>query len=243
MAAVLAAGDGAVLSGRAAGHVHRMLRGGPPAAEVTTGRKLRIRGVVTRRVQLRPSEVTTARSIPITTVPRTIVDLAAVLDVDGLALVCHEANVRYRTGPRHVAAVVDLRDKSPPGIAKLRRTLIGDVHVVLSELEAGFLAELRRALLPLPVTNRAADERRVDCRWPDRRLTVELLSYRFHNSRYSWEQDHERRREARARGDEFRTYTWADVFEDPTLMLAELRALLLRETAQPAVSRTAPRRA
>jgi len=58
------------------------------------------------------------------------------------------------------------------------------------------------------------------------RATVELLSYQFHNSRYAWEQDHERRRDARARGDEFRTYTWADVFEDPTLMLQELHELI-----------------
>lgn len=226
MAAFLAAGDGAVLSGRAAGHVHGLLRGGPPAAEITSGRQRRIHGVRTRRAQLRPIEMTTVRAIPITTVPRTIVDLAPVLDLHDLTIVCHEANVRYGTGPSHIAAITQLRAKSPPGIANLRRVMIGDIHVVLSELESGFLDELRGDRLPLPVTNRAAGGRRVDCRWPEYRLTVELLSYRFHNSRYSWEQDHERRREARKRGDEFRTYTWADVFEDPTVMLTELRDLL-----------------
>jgi very-short-patch-repair endonuclease len=78
------------------------------------------------------------------------------------------------------------------------------------------------------VTNRPASGRRVDCRWPQLRLTVELDSYGFHNSRHAWEQDHRREREAYARGDQFRRYTWADVFDDPTQMLAELRALLGR---------------
>jgi very-short-patch-repair endonuclease len=66
----------------------------------------------------------------------------------------------------------------------------------------------------------------VDCRWPEQRLTVELDGYRFHNSRHSWEKDRRREREARARGDEFRRYTYGDVMEDPRFMLAELRVLL-----------------
>src|SRR5207247_2961603 len=36
-----------------------------------------------------------------------------------------------------------------------------------------------------------------------------LDSYRFHHSRHAWEQDRRRDREARARGDELRRYTWA----------------------------------
>jgi hypothetical protein len=77
-----------------------------------------------------------------------------------------------------------------------------------------------------PRTNRPAGGRRVDCRWREQRLTVELDSYRYHHSRHAWEQDRRREREARARGDEFRRYTWSDVFEQPKPMLTELRALL-----------------
>lgn len=102
----------------------------------------------------------------------------------------------------------------------------GDVHVTLSELERAFLKLLREAGLPLPQTNRVAGSKRVDCRWPDQRLTVELVSYRFHNSYYSWEQDQLRAREARARRDEFRTYTWRDITEDAAGVEAELRRLL-----------------
>jgi hypothetical protein len=68
----------------------------------------------------------------------------------------------------------------------------------------------------------------VDCRWPEHRLTVELDSYRYHRSRYAWEQDRRREREAYARGDGFRRYAYGDVFDDPEAMLAELRALLGR---------------
>jgi hypothetical protein len=57
-------------------------------------------------------------------------------------------------------------------------------------------------------------------------VTIELDSYRYHNSRYAWEQDRRREREAYARGDDFRRYTWGDVADDPRSMLAELRALL-----------------
>jgi very-short-patch-repair endonuclease len=104
--------------------------------------------------------------------------------------------------------------------------MVGDARVTLSKLEAGFLVLLSANGLPLPQTNRPAGGRRVDCRWVKHRLTVELDSYRYHNSRHAWEQDHQRRREARARGDEFRRYTWGDVFEEPRFMLEELRALL-----------------
>lgn len=102
----------------------------------------------------------------------------------------------------------------------------GDVHVTLSKLEARFLELLRAEGRALPITNKPAGGRRVDCRWPEHRLTVELDGYQFHNSRHSWEQDRRREREARARGDEFRRYSYGDVFEHPTLMLAELLALL-----------------
>jgi very-short-patch-repair endonuclease len=99
-------------------------------------------------------------------------------------------------------------------------------RVTLSKLEARFLELLREQGLPLPQTNRPASGRRVDCRWPEQRLTVELDSYCHHRSRHAWEQDRRREREAYARGDQFRRFTWGDVFEDPRQMLTELRPLL-----------------
>jgi very-short-patch-repair endonuclease len=135
--------------------------------------------------------------------------------------------VRYRTTPSEVETVL-VRRPGSPGSRRLRAVLRGDVHVTLSTLERRFLRVLRAERLPLPQTNRVASGQRVDCRWPELRLTIELDSYRYHGSRHAWEQDRRREREARARGDEFRRYTYGDVFEEPRLMLAELQTLLRR---------------
>jgi very-short-patch-repair endonuclease len=186
----------------------------------------RIQGLATHRCRrIHPDDATVWRGIPVTTAPRTLVDLAAVLGVNDLARACHEAGVRHRTTPSQVEAVLTRRPTSP-GARKLRRILHGDVRVTLSKLETRFLAHLRTAGLALPETNRPAGGRRVDCRWPEQRLTVEVDGYRYHNSRHAWEQDRRREREARARGDEFRRYTYGDVVEHPRLMLNELAALL-----------------
>lgn len=226
LAAVRACGEGALLAGRAAGHLLGALKGPPPTPEVIAPTKRRIDGVTTRRYrQIDPHEATIWRGIPVTTVARTLVDLAAVLPFDDLARACHEAGIRHGTTPAHVEAVLGRRPTTR-GATNLRRILRGDVHVTLSALENRFLARLKEAGLPLPRTNRPIGGRRVDCHWPEQRLTVELDGYRYHHSRHAWEQDRRREREARARGDEFRRYTYHDVTEEPHLMLAELRALL-----------------
>jgi hypothetical protein len=200
MAAVKACGGDAVLSGRSAAFLHELIRGTPPAPEVTTRIDRDVKGVVTKRS--RYVERTTRNGIPITTVPRTLVDLAAQLAEDALARACHEAGVRYRTTPAQVDAVLRTR-RNVKGAATLRRILHGETPVTLSALEGRFLERVRAAGLPLPVTNRPAGGRRVDCRWPEHCLTVELDSYRY-----------------------FRRYTHNDVFDEPDAMLAELRSLI-----------------
>jgi hypothetical protein len=227
-AAVVAAGEGAVVSGLAAAHLHGLVKGSPPMPEVAAPTERRIEGVRTHRCRfLHARGVTTARRIPVTSVARTLVDIAAALSTDALARACHEAGVRYQTTPAEVEAVL-AQLPNARGARKLRRVIHGDVHVTLSRLESRFLEVLRQTGLPLPITNRPAGGRRVDCRWPEHRLTVELDGYRFHNSRHSWEQDRLREREARARGDDFRRYTYSDVTEDPRFMLGELSSLLPR---------------
>jgi very-short-patch-repair endonuclease len=228
LAAVLAAGEGALLCGRAAAHLLGLVKGEAPAPEVIARTERRIEGVKTHRSRSHRSEAagddrdaTVVRGIPTTTVQRTLVDISSELSLDALARACHEAGVRYGATPNSVEAVLARRPRSP-GAKRLRRVLNGDVHVTLSKLEAHFLELLRNENLPLPVTNARVGGRRVDCRWPDHHLTVELDSYQFHNSRHSWEQDRRREREARARGDDFRRYTYGDVLEHPRPMLAEL---------------------
>ena len=130
--------------------------------------------------------------------------------------------MRHRVTPAMVAPLAEGRTGAP----KLRRGMSGEAKVTISRLERRFLVTLQDAGLPLPETNRVAGGRRVDCRWPDRRLTVELDSFAFHNTREAWERDRRREREAYARGDQHRRYTWHDVAEAPAAMLRELSALL-----------------
>jgi very-short-patch-repair endonuclease len=226
LAAVLACGPEAWLSGLAAAHLLSLVNARTPAPEVTTRQQRLVPGVRVRRGVIEPQDRAHHRGIPITAVPRTLIDLAADLPLDDLARACHEAGVRYRTTPAQLAAALTRRPKNVPGAQKLRRIVERDARVTLSALERRFLKLLAEHGLPLPRTNRPAGAYHVDCRWPERRLTVELDSYRFHHSRHAWEQDRRRERDARARGDDFRRYTWADVFEEPAQMLAEVRLLL-----------------
>jgi very-short-patch-repair endonuclease len=228
MASVLACGEKAVLSGRAAAFLFGLTKGKAPAPEVTAVADRRVAGVLTRRVRhLDGREVALYRGIPITSVPRTVVDLAGCLSLDALAGACHEAEVRHRINALAVDAVLARRPNAP-GAGKLKEIFHGEVRVTLSELERRFLLLLQSNRVPLPETNRRVDGIYVDCRWPEYRLTVELDSYRYHHTRHAWEQDRRRDRQARARGDELRRYTYRDVTEDQAPMLAELRALLSR---------------
>lgn len=220
MAAVKARGDGALLSGMAAVYLFGLIKGKPPPPEVTAPTD---RNGARYSPSICRNDATTWRGIPVTTVPRTLIDIAPRLTEEQLARVCHEAGVLHKVTP---AMVERLLKPNTPGAGKLRAVMRGDAKVLLSKLERKFQQRLKDAGLPLPETNKPAGGRRVDCRWPDHNLTVELQSYTFHNSRHSWEQDQRRQREAYARGDDFRSYTWHDVFEEPDPMMGELTAHL-----------------
>jgi hypothetical protein len=238
LAAVLAGGTGAFLRACSAAHLLGLIRRQPPAPEVATRTQRQIPGVITKRHRhTDPRDITTWRTIPTTNVPRTLVDLAAVLNAEDLARACHEAGVRHRTTPGHVKAVLAGRPKSPGG-RTLMTVLLGDVPVTLSVLERSFLELLKLDGLPAPLTNKPAGGRRVDCRWPEHRLTVELDGYRYHASRHAWTQDRRREREARARGDDFRRYTYDDVLNTPAAVLGEMHAALAKTAVLiPAASR------
>ena len=53
-----------------------------------------------------------------------------------------------------------------------------------------------------------------------------MVSFKYHNSQYAFDKDHDRERAARMRGEEWRQFTYDDVFKDQTYMLGELRKLL-----------------
>lgn len=172
----------------------RLIKGSPPQPEVLTPSDRRLKGVRVHRARRSELPTPTIRlAIPVTTVPRTLVDLASSLSEPALARACHEAGVLYKTTPKQVDVVLR-RMPNAPGRKKLERVIHGDVPVTLSRLESRFLELLQMARLPLPVTNKVAGDHRVDCRWRERKLTVELDSYRYHNSHYAWDRDRLRER-------------------------------------------------
>jgi hypothetical protein len=220
MAAVLACGEDAALSHFAAAHLARLIRAErPPRPEVTVATTAgRARpAIVIHRVKALP-ERDLAWVQGITTVARTLLDLAPRLSSEQLARAGHEAWVRHRVGPRHVEACI-ARNPTKPAIAKLRRALGADY--TLSDLETGFLALLREHGLPLPRTNIVKHTDTVDCHWPALDITVELLSFGFHATRYAFEQDVARRRRSN-----HIAFGWGDVFERGAQTIAELRDVL-----------------
>ncbi len=221
MSAVLAAGSGAHLSHGAAAHLLRLTRGAPPPAEVTfAGVAARRRpGVRIHRVrELHPLDVARHEGIPVTIVPRILLDLAPFLAPAALTRACHEAWIHHRTGPPQIAACI-ARNPHKPGAARLRTALGADV--TLSELEDRFLLVLRDHNIELPRTNVDHAGDKVDCHWPALRLTIELLSFRFHGTRHAYEQDVARRRRST-----HVAFTYGDVFERPKATAAEVAALV-----------------
>src|SRR4051794_9588119 len=134
MAAVLAAGEGAPLAGRAAAHLMRVLKGAAPPPEVLAVTERRIKGVhVTRRSAIDPRDATEWQGIPTTTVARSLVDLATRLPEPALARACHEAQVLYRTQPEDIEAVLARRPRTK-GASLLRSIVRGETRMSLSKL-------------------------------------------------------------------------------------------------------------
>jgi hypothetical protein len=232
LAAVKACGNEAYLCGRAASFNQGLLpRSSPPPPEVMCRTQRSIPGIRTKRVRdIDPRDISTHAGIPTVTVPRALLDLAANSTDEELLRAVHEAWVKWKTGPREILAVLQ-RHPNAKGAGRLRRVITGETKVTLSRLESAFLSLLQLEGIEPPETNEQIDGKYVDCRWR-RRLTVELDSYAFHNTRRAWEEQHERRRAARGRGEEFRVYTWEDVTVRRSETASEVRAILSR--ARPA---------
>lgn len=225
MAAVLACGSGAVASHRSAAHLLGVARSAPSRPEVsvpTPGGRRQKRIVVHRGQVVHPRDMALLHAIPITTVPRVLLDLAPRLALADLTRACHEAWIHHRVTPALVEACI-ARNPTKKGAPRLRLALGGDV--TLSDLEDGFLELLDRHDLPRPRTNIDHAGDKVDCHWPDRSLTVELLSYRFHASRRAFEDDVARRRRS-----SHIAYSWGDVFERGVQTATELARLLRAAT-------------
>lgn len=172
MAAVLEAGAGAALSHLAAASLWQAWRRRVDRIDVVSPRRSSLPHVHWSR-RLDPRDTTGRHGIPVTTVPRTLVDLTDVLTAHQLANVIHEAAFRHRFSERATRAAMARADGRAK-LDRLERAL--ELHVrgsagTKSDLEDEFLAGVAG---PEPLVNTRVAGVEVDFHWPDRKLCVEV---------------------------------------------------------------------
>jgi hypothetical protein len=233
MAAVLAGGRGAVLSHRAAASVWGLRASARALPEITVARwRKPPRGIELHQARLPGDEVTALRGIPVTTPPRTLLDLAAVVEPQQVERAVGEAEIRRLTDP---LTLDDLVGRYPrrPGVPVIKAILAASrfgATVTRSELEDRFLTFLDAAGLPRPEVNSDIQVRgrwiEADCVWRARRLIVELDGRAVHATTQAFERDRARDRALQAAGWRVVRVTWRQLHDDPDALAADLRGLL-----------------
>jgi hypothetical protein len=173
LAAVLACGPGSALGLRTAGRVHGISRFHPARVTVVTTHQRRPEGVEVHRVRaLDPRDLTTHRGIPVTTVHRTLVDLADDLTPHQLANVIHEAAYRGR----FVEAAV--RDAMARVRGRHKLHVLERAIALHHDGSAGTKSAGEDAFLtlgyPEPRVNCDLHGYEVDFHWTEHRLVVEI---------------------------------------------------------------------
>jgi very-short-patch-repair endonuclease len=230
MAAVLACGPRTVLSGRSAGYVWALLPRPRGPVQVSGAARRERPGVRGHRVPVDSSEVTRCRGIPITSVARTVVDVAAELDPLQLETVVAEAERRRLLRRRDLAASAELAVHRR-GAARVRELLHRQHGPALtrSDTEKRLLRLVRASGLPAPDHNVPFGIYELDTVWRGARLVVELDGWEFHRTRADFERDRARDAELQASGFAVLRFTWRQVRYQPELVLARLvRTLALR---------------
>ena len=174
-----------------------------------------------------------------TTVPRTILDLAAVLPRGQVERAIEEAEVRRLADP---LSLLDLVTRYPGkrGVGTLKAILkqggIG-ATATRSELENRFLTFLDHHDLPRPEVNAHVDLGgrliECDCVWRKQRLIVELDGHAFHATTAAYERDRARDRTLHAAGWRVVRITWRELHGNTRALADDLTTLLSNETATP----------
>ena len=189
-------------------------------------------GVQVHVSRLPEDERTVKDGIPVTTVPRTLLDLAAVLRPHQLERAIEQAEVLRLTDPLSLPAVLR-RYPGRRGTSSLRRLLAdGQIGATAtrSKLEERFLAFVADTGLPRPEVNAwlqiAGQWIEVDCLWRAERLALELDSRSVHATDAAFERDRARDRRLQVAGWRPVRVTWRQLHEDPRAVESDLRALL-----------------
>jgi very-short-patch-repair endonuclease len=241
LAAVLAAGDGAVLSHGSAAALWGIRDTRRTHVDVTVPRNRRPRPrIAIHRAVLAGDEVTVERGIPVTTPARTLLDLAEQLTPQRLERAVHEAEYRRLTSPLSLEALLT-RHQGRRGTAALR-TIVdrGNLgrNIPNEGLETAFLAFLDKHKLPRPLVNEPIGPYTVDGLYREQRLVVELDSRGAHETTTAFEDDRARDRDLQVWGYKVLRITWRQLHDDAAVIAAQLKALLSPPTT-PAAS---PRR-
>jgi predicted transcriptional regulator of viral defense system/very-short-patch-repair endonuclease len=232
MAAVLAASP-SVASHLSAGWLWGLLQSRPGTLHVTCRRSRHAeRPFVTHTADLARADLARRDGIPVTSLARTILDLA----VDS----------RERTVRRFIRradddknfdlrAMEDLlaRTKGHRGQAKVRAALeIYDETPVFtrSDIEKRFLEVVREAGLPAPSMNCFVGGYEIDAWWESARFGVELDIYETHGSRLSFEEDRERDDELLLAGIETTRVTGPRLSREPEAVVESVRRHLARRS-------------
>ncbi|MBN1528948.1 MAG: type IV toxin-antitoxin system AbiEi family antitoxin domain-containing protein [Thermoleophilaceae bacterium] len=229
MGAALACGPGAALSDAAAGACWGLRPSGGALIDVTAPREVRRPRIRVHVRRLPADERTVHDGIPITTVPRTLLDLAATLQPHQLAAAVNQAEVLRLTDPLSLPQLLE-RYPGRRGTRRVREVMGETTGVPRSELEALFQEFLRKADLPRPETNAAFHLAgrwiEVDCLWREARVALELDGRMVHDTRASFESDRLRDRELVVAGWTPVRVTWRQLERDARRLEADLRVLL-----------------
>ncbi|MBV9803839.1 MAG: type IV toxin-antitoxin system AbiEi family antitoxin domain-containing protein [Solirubrobacterales bacterium] len=189
-AAVMACGDGAVVSHRSAAEMFGLLPETDGEVDVTVvGRNPGFHSGVRlhRPRHLARHDVTKMRGIPMTTVARTICDLAASVSARDTERAFQEALYRRIVTTTGLGDILK-REPRRKGAAVIR-TLLEDPRMTRSEKERALLKLLDQAQLPRPLTNVRLHGHLVDAYWPEQRLVLEFDGWQAHGHRHAFERD------------------------------------------------------
>lgn len=227
MAAVLACGDGAVLSHSSAAALWRIGYEQRNLIEVSLpspSRRRRPGLRIHRRPSLAKKDTTTRHGIPVTTPVRTLIDLALRLDRRGIERMINEADKYDLVHPPALREALDRR-QGEPGVARLRHILDRRTfRLTKEELERLFLPLAREAGLPTPLTGQWVNDFEVDFYWPDLGLVVETDGLRYHRTPAEQARDRLRDQAHTAAGLTQLRFTHEQVRYEPDHVLSVLRA-------------------
>jgi hypothetical protein len=238
MAAVLAAGPGAVLSHRSAAELWGLIGGftAPIQLTASSGRRQR-EGVRFHRPQCPDDERTTVQGIPVTTVPRTILDCAAGMPERRVERLINEADV-LRLHDR--LSLPDLLHRYPrrPGSRTLWEALqkrnAGSTRT-RTEIEELLIELVDELGVRRPETNVVlevdGETFEVDALWRAERIAVELDSRQFHHTPLAFERDRRRDRKLIAANWRPVRITWRQITQERAALGRDLMTTLARAAA------------